>query len=560
MFDNISAQIGAELVANGLLSQDEMDLILGEVRKGAAFDGLVVQGRRVSEKDFYSAVAATLKFPFIDLSGYRIDLDCLQLISSGLARRFCIFPLFKVQGVLMVAMPDPSDVMALDGARKESGLDIDPVVATRSEIQHLVDQYYGAGHSMGALVEDLREKEAALLREAETLAQTGAPPSDQPVVRLVNLLIEHAIREGASDIHIEPDLNTLRVRIRVDGLLHEVPAPPKKFESAVISRIKIMSHLNIAENRVPQDGRFSFHEGDRTIDVRASTVPTVHGENVALRILDAQSIQFELSGLGFSEQALAVFEAMIQKPYGMILVTGPTGSGKTTTLYAALRRVNTPEKNIVTIEDPVEYKLEMIRQIQVNVKAGLTFATGLRSIVRQDPDIILVGEIRDSETAAIAVQSALTGHLVFSTLHTNDASGAAVRLAEMGIEPFLITSSLLGVIAQRLVRRICESCRKPDEIPGEVQSRFGLQGARVWRGKGCRRCHQTGFRGRAGIFEILEMTGEIRELVAAKSPAHTVQERAVRQGMKTMLDDGLQKVRAGLTTLDEVLRVAQTFE
>ncbi|MBI1870027.1 MAG: type II/IV secretion system protein [Chlamydiae bacterium] len=556
MYELNASEIGKELIDAKIISQEDFEKILFGVKKGKAFDQLVLDQEGVSESIFFQTVAKILKLPFIEVTDYRIDPEVVQLISARTAKEFCVFPLFKIHKNLVVAMVDPSHVLALDQIRQESGFEPDPVIGSRSEILKMVDQYYGAHHSMGTLVENLQRGEE--IKEVPVIPlETLTLGENQPAVQLLNLLIEHAVKEGASDIHIEPELDRLRVRIRVDGVLHEVPAPPKKYENILISRAKIMADLNIAESRVPQDGRFSTQVDRKRIDVRVSTMPTVHGENIVLRILDAKALQIHLQELGFSSGIYQRFECLIKKPYGMILVTGPTGSGKTTTLYAALRSINSLEKNIVTIEDPVEYKLEIVRQIQVNPKVGLTFASGLRSIVRQDPNIIMVGEIRDSETAGIATQSALTGHLVFSTLHTNDAAGAAVRLIEMGVEPFLVSSSVIGIVAQRLVRLTCEKCKKTESLSQKVLQMYQLEGSSPMKGAGCRFCRHTGFKGRMGIFELLELNDNIRQLVSSKVAASEIKKKAIESGMKTMLQDGLEKVRQGKTSLDEVLRVAE---
>ncbi|MBI1884652.1 MAG: Flp pilus assembly complex ATPase component TadA [Chlamydiae bacterium] len=550
--------IGKELLDRKWISPEILDRAFEEMGRGFPFDEALLKTGVVKERQFYQAVAKVLRLPFVDLSDYRVDPQVVNLLSSELAKEFCVFPLFKIKDSLAVVTADPTNMFVLDRIREESDMmEVDQMVGAQSEIKNLIDQYYGAGHSMGNLVETLQEKE---IRTAEPLAaEISATGSllEQPVVQFIDFLLEHAVKEKASDIHIEPDANALRVRIRMDGLLHDIPAPPKKFELAIICRIKVLADMNIAENRIPQDGRFSTLVGGKKIDLRVSTVPTVWGENLALRILDTTTLKLDLKDLGLSPQALDLFQKFIAKPYGMILVTGPTGSGKTTTLYTALHKINSPEDNIVTIEDPVEYRLEMIRQIQVNPKVGLTFATGLRAIVRQDPDVIMVGEIRDLETAQIAVQSALTGHLVFSTLHTNDAAGAAVRLIEMGMEPFLVSSSVIGVAGQRLVRVLCQKCKKGDVVPEMVLEKFSLKGASLMKGSGCQACHQTGFRGRIGIFEILELTEEICHLILMKASASQIQKKAIELGMQTMLEDGLDKVRKGVTTLDEVLRVAE---
>ncbi|MDR7489743.1 MAG: GspE/PulE family protein, partial [Armatimonadota bacterium] len=394
--------------------------------------------------------------------------------------------------------------------------------------------------------------------EDVSVEQLKALVEDAPVVRLVNMIIEDAVRERASDIHIEPQRSGLLVRYRIDGVLHDVMKPPLNLKSPLISRVKIMADMDIAERRKPQDGRIHLRTAGRAIDLRVSTLPTVYGEKVVMRILDQSTPLIGLSHLGFHSETLSQWEAAVNKPYGMILVTGPTGSGKSTTLYGTLNTLNTLEKNIVTVEDPVEYQLPRINQVQVNPKAGLTFATGLRSILRQDPDIIMVGEIRDRETAEIAVQAALTGHLVLSTLHTNDAASAVSRLVDMGIEPFLVSSSVIAILAQRLARQICSDCKTGYSPPPDALKRLGLdtaEGVTLYRGAGCEACRHTGYKGRIGVFELLVVTDSLRELIVRRAPAAELKAQAVREGMRTLRDDGLEKVLSGVSTIDEILRV-----
>jgi len=461
-------------------------------------------------------------------------------------------------------MADPTDTPTLEALRAWTGLDPDPAVGEESEILEAVERLYGAGSTtvqkilddMGTgegieVVSGPAEEDAAHLRDLA---------AEAPVIRLVNLLITRAVEAGASDIHFEPFEERLIVRTRIDGVLREVESPPKRLQAAIVSRVKLMARMNIAERRLPQDGRIRVRVGERGIDIRVSTVPTVFGESLVLRLLDRSRVFLDLATLGFVGEDFERFERLIARPYGMILVTGPTGSGKTTTLYAALARLNSPEKKIVTIEDPVEYQLLGINQIQVHPKIGLTFASGLRSIVRQDPDIILVGEIRDRETADIAIQSALTGHLVFSTVHTNDAAGAVTRLEDMGVESFLIASAVMAIMAQRLVRRVCPDCAVPAPPDPALLRSLGVEGGDTGgyrAGAGCQNCNHTGFRGRLGIFELLPLSDEIRGLVLSRASAGAIREAAVRAGMRTMRHDGLEKAARGQTTPAEVIRVTQ---
>jgi type IV pilus assembly protein PilB len=426
------------------------------------------------------------------------------------------------------------------------------MVAAPSDINQAIIQYYGVAGTL--------EEVLAAVSTPEAAAAPISAAEEAPITKLVNLVIAQAVDEKASDIHIEPEAKRTRIRYRIDGIMHEVSSPPSHLHNSIVSRIKVMSRMDIAETRVPQDGRFEFKFENRAIDVRVSTFPIIYGETVVMRLLDKEAMIFSLADLGFTEGNLAKFKEMYSRPYGIILVTGPTGSGKTTTLYATLQSINSPERNIVTVEDPVEYELAGIRQSQINPKAGLVFANALRSLLRQDPDIILVGEIRDLETSSVAIEAALTGHLVFSTLHTNDAPGALNRLVDMGVEPFLISSSVAGIIAQRLVRKICSNCKVPQEVTKEVLDHFAdLKDKKLtfYHGKGCKSCRNTGYRGRTGIFEMLTLNPEIQDLVMKKASSNQIKEVAVKVGMKTLREDGISKVIAGMTTLDEVLRVTQ---
>ena len=471
-----------------------------------------------------------------------------------------MLPLAQTNGTLTVAMSDPADYYTIQGLQLATGLQIEPRLARERDVLEALETIYGGGNAAGGATAETADTELEVFSDdEEDVNHLRDLASEAPVIRFVNLLISRAVEQRASDIHIEPFENELKVRYRIDGVLHDVEAPARRLQAAIVSRVKIMSKLNIAERRLPQDGRIKLRLMGREIDLRVSTLPTLYGESVVLRILDRSSIVVTLGSLGFPEDTLAQFDRLITKPYGMILVTGPTGSGKTTTLYGALDKINSPDKKIITIEDPVEYQLFGVNQIHVKPQIGLTFANGLRSIVRQDPDVIMVGEIRDAETAEIAIQAALTGHLVFSTLHTNDAAGAVSRLLEMGVEDYLLASSLLGVLAQRLVRKVCEKCRRSAEITPTVQRELGGDGAaaEIYEGTGCEACAQTGYRGRSGIFELLLVNEVIRPLILKRSSADMLKDAAVQQGMRTLREDGWHKVRTGVTTVAEVVRVTQ---
>lgn len=487
--------------------------------------------------------------PEIDLSGYTIDTAVLSLIPASLAERYSLMPLFKAGKTLTVAMADPKNVLALDELRTSSGMEISVVKSDEKQIKEAISEYYGISGMIEEVVKNYKP-----IGETKKVKTPGA--EEAPIIKLLNVLITQALREKASDIHIEPEHHDVRVRLRVDGTLHEETTMPQFMTAPLVSRIKVLAGMDIAETRVPQDGRFEITESDHSIDFRVSTFPSAYGEKVVIRILDKGSMMYHLTDIGFSQENYKKFLSIIHKPHGIVLVTGPTGSGKTSTLYAALGEINSKEMNVTTVEDPIEYELPGVTQSQVNVKAGLTFASALRSILRQDPDVVLVGEIRDGETAAIAVQAALTGHMVFSTLHTNDSCGAIIRLIDMKVEPFLISSSLEGVMAQRLVRTICKKCKTDIKPTSELIQRFP-ELKTMAKGQGCKSCRGSGFRGRTGIFELLIIDDNIRQMINRKASADEIRKYAVESGMKTLYSDGLDKVRDGITTLDEVLRVTE---
>ncbi|MBN1297610.1 type II secretion system ATPase GspE [bacterium] len=538
------------------------------VRSGKSIQEVLLEFGFVSSKKFAETLAQYLGLQYVELG----DLDGLEAIPDmpltvKFLRQHRILPLSLTDGVMVLAMADPLDLVVLENIRKAFGFVLDVRISDSAEIERKIEDLYGSGtSSMKMILDDLQEEELEILgsdedQDVDTLRDMA---SEAPVIKLVNLLFSQAVEIGASDIHIEPFEGDLHIRFRVDGVLNEQESPPKRLQSAIISRIKILARMNIAEHRLPQDGRIRLRILGKKIDVRVSTVPTMYGESVVMRLLDQTSMFIELEALGFPPDNLTVFKELILHPHGMILVTGPTGSGKTTTLYAALDKINVPGKKILTLEDPVEYQLKGVNQIQVNTKIGLNFSGGLRAFVRQDPDVIMVGEIRDRETAEIAIQSALTGHLVFSTVHTNDAVGAITRLQDMGVENYLIASCLDGVLAQRLVRRICPDCKiptRPDlralqEL--EIDPDPSVESLTVYRGAGCKRCGNTGYRGRMGIYELFVINEEFKQLIVDKASANILKKAARRAGMKTLRDDGWTKVRKGLTSIEEVMRVTQT--
>jgi type IV pilus assembly protein PilB len=546
------------LVEKKIITSEQLNKAREEVnRTGLPIEKALEKLGFISEVDIAQVIAESLGVPFIDLSDYLIDPQVVKLIPEATAKKHKAIPLFKIGDNLTVAMTNPQDILALDEIRLKSGVAaVEPVLATPDMIQRAIDQYYSATGSAEELVKGLTpEKLEAAARNPKG---QEAVAEEAPVIKLVNLLIMQAVKERASDIHIEPTEDKVLIRYRIDGILHPAQEIPAHLQSALASRIKVMAKMDIAETRNPQDGKIQVKMESRDLDLRISTFPTLHGENIVIRILDKSSVLLGLPELGFSPQDLKVFDKLIRRPNGIILVTGPTGSGKTTTLYAALAAVNSEEKNIITIEDPVEYEIPLIRQTQVNPKAGLTFANGLRSILRQDPDIIMVGEIRDRETAEIAIQASLTGHLVFSTLHTNDAASSLTRLIDMGVEPFLIASSVIGILAQRLVRVICPKCKEKYTPAAEMLNSLGIKERYdFFRGKGCSHCKGSGFSGRVGIFELLVMNEEIKNMVTVRSPANEIRKLAISAGMRTLFDDGLEKVKGGVTTAEELSRVTE---
>ena len=526
----------------------------------------------ITEKEKARILGRQWGVPFVDLGERQVDRDLLKAIPHHLLQRWKAVPIDRNGVRLVVAMVNPLDVYAIDQMRLVAGTDIESVIATADDISAALGQSLSAREEIGAALEEMKDEinqdgadiqfEEKTREEEVSVDQLREMLDDAPVVRLVNLIIRQAVREKASDIHIQPEQNRVRVRFRIDGILHDVMTVPKKVQAPLVSRIKVMADMDIAEKRAAQDGRISLRVQGREYDFRVSTNPGVNGEKVVMRILDKRGIQVQLNQLGIPATMMEDFDNLINRSYGIVAVTGPTGSGKSTTLYSVLNTINSPEKNILTIEDPVEYQLPGLTQTAVNARAGVTFATALRTFLRQDPDIILVGEMRDPETALIAIEAALTGHLVFSTLHTNDAPTAVARLIEMGVEPFLIASSVIGVLAQRLVRVICLECKESYTPPVEAFRRLNLSidtdSVTFYRGRGCERCRHTGYRGRIGIFELMLLTDTMRELVLKKAPTHEIRQHALEGGMITLQQDAMQKTLEGVTTMEEALRVVYT--
>ena len=545
--------LGQSLVEQGHLSSEGLSRALEEQRStGSSLRDALLKLELVPEGAVLDYYEDQLGFPRMDLGTYVIEPDVVRIVPERVARQFNVVPLFKIGNTITVAMADPLDVVAIDEVKQSTGLQVDVVVSPEAQIREAVERYHPVD-GMDLLVR------GQALRQAAAEAVAARPEEDGPIIRFVNAVVQQAVRDGASDLHFEPEDASFRIRSRVDGVLREVSIQAKSLYPSVVSRVKVLAALDISERRLPQDGRFRTQVLGRDFDVRVSTFPTIHGENVVLRLLDRSAALIGMEELGLQPGPLQILSRIVERPNGLVLVTGPTGSGKTTTLYACIHRINTVERNIVTLEDPVEYHLTSIRQTQVDPDAGLTFARGLRALLRQDPDVILVGEIRDGDTAEIAVRSALTGHLVLSTLHTNDAAGAIPRLLDMEIEPFLLSSAVAGVVGQRLVRRVCDRCREPAEPPIELLDELGLEskkGAYVI-GRGCRACGGTGYRGRMGVFEVLEVNDEIRGLVSARASSDELARAGRRAGMGTLREDAVKKAAKGLTTLAEVLRVTK---
>ena len=565
----VSRRLGDLLVAEGLINQEQLRRALAE-QKGTSekLGSLLVRLNLVNEDQLVGFLSRQYGIPSITLSQLDVDPDVLKLVPPQIAKKYEVLPVKRTGNTLTLAMADPTNVFALDDVAFMTNLQVLPVVGSQGAIRKALERSYST--QMSAISEVISELEGEV-GDVEVLDDNEASAKidifelkesadEAPIVRLVNMVLVDAIRRGASDIHLEPYEKVFRVRFRVDGVLHEIMTPPKRLEPALISRVKIMANLDIAERRLPQDGRIKLRYNAHEIDFRVSTLPTIFGEKTVMRLLDQDALQLDLTKLGFDPWSLEHFQKAIHSPYGMILITGPTGSGKTTTLYSAIHTVNSPDINIMTAEDPVEYNLKGVNQVQIHDEIGRTFGAALRSFLRQDPDVILVGETRDLETAQIGVRAALTGHLVLTTLHTNDCPSTIARLLDMGIPPFLVSSSLLLILAQRLGRKVCKDCREPYEADEDSLVPYGhlpqgLGSCTFYRGKGCATCSFTGMKGRVAIYEVMPVTQEIRDLILRNAPTAEIREVAESQGMKTLRQSGLLKVIDGTTTVEEVLRV-----
>ena len=567
----MSVRLGELLTKAGLITQDQLkEALKVQKESGGKLGETLIKLSFVAEEDITECLSQQFGVPSINLQHFEIDASVIKLIPADVARKYNILPVNKTGATITIAMADPTNVFAMDDIKFMTGYNVEPVVASELGIKAAIDNYYGSTSSLELkkVMEDLQQSESADLEvleddeelDVEALAE-GA--EEAPVVKLVNLILSDAIKRGASDIHVEPYEKEYRVRFRIDGILYEIMNPPLKLKDAITSRMKILAKLDISEKRLPQDGRIKLkmklNEKNKELDFRVSVLPTLFGEKIVVRLLDKDNLRLDMTKLGFEPESLAKFEEAIFKPWGMVLVTGPTGSGKTNTLYSALSKVNSPEVNIMTAEDPVEFNLVGVNQVQVRENIGLNFAAALRSFLRQDPNIILVGEIRDFETAEIAVKASLTGHLVLSTLHTNDAPSTISRLMNMGIEPFLVASSVNLICAQRLVRRLCTECKKdhPHDPKALVDAGFTQEEAEKVipkKGTGCDRCNNTGYKGRVGLYEVMEISEELRELILVGASALELRRKAIDEGMITLRRSGLLKVMDGVTTIEEVAR------
>jgi type IV pilus assembly protein PilB len=570
------SQIGELLLRDNLITPEQLENALEfQRRNGGRLGTILIDLGFADDDSITSVLSRQYGVPSINLAYFEIDAAVIKLIPVETAQKYMVIPLSRVGSTLTIAMADPTNVFAMDDIKFMTGFNVEPVVATESSIREAVEKYYGTPHSIelkkvydeiAQAEKDAFELDLEATGDGEqeiSIDELQRSSEEAPIIRLVNLILSESIKKGASDIHIEPYEKDFRVRFRIDGILYNMMTPPLRLRDAIISRVKIMARMDISEKRLPQDGRIkirtTLENRKKEIDYRVSALPTLFGEKIVLRILDRDSLPMDMTKLGFEQLSLQRMEAAILKPYGMVLVTGPTGSGKTSTLYSALNRLNTPETNIITAEDPVEYNFRGINQVQIKEQIGLTFAAALRSFLRQDPNIILVGEIRDFETTEIAIKAALTGHLVLSTVHTNDAPSTITRLLNMGIEPFLVATSVHMICAQRLIRKICKECKEEIKTPVQALVDIGFSkedagGIRAYRGRGCRTCNLTGYKGRIGLYEVMDISEEIQELILVGASAREIKRKAVEEGMITLRHSGLAKIKAGLTTLDEVLR------
>ncbi len=553
-------RLGEILIEAKKITEADLQRALTEQKKyGEKLGKIIIKMGLLTEGEMIQTLSKQLGIPVVRLDKIDIPHEVIRLLPENICKTYLVVPFERRFNVLKLAMADPLDINAIDEVSKIIKLEIEPCIATEGEIKRAIERYFGTRSIMHETLEKIKDLEAM---EEEGLIEEVITPTeaveDEPVIKLVNSIISQAIEDNASDVHIEPFEKDMRIRMRIDGKLREVPSPQKKMYQTIVSRIKILSGMDIAKTRVPQDGRFDIKEAMKDVSVRVSTFPTIYGEKVVMRLLDKNTALYGIDKLGLLEMDKEKILGVLKRPYGFILSTGPTGSGKSTTLYAILTAINTPEKNIITLEDPVEYTIEGITQSQINPKAGLTFDSGLRAILRQDPDVIMVGEIRDAETATIATHASLTGHIVLSTFHTNDAAGALTRLVEMGIEPFLVASSVTCVIAQRLLRKVCDECKELYYPSLTILESIGIkEPTAFYRGKGCPACRNTGYKGRVGTFEVLIVDDDIRELVVKKASSEVIKNMAIEKGMGTVKDDAIAKAKLGITSLEEAMSLMQ---
>jgi type IV pilus assembly protein PilB len=568
----MAVKLGEMLQKAGLITEEQLQEALeAQNKNGGKLGYNLVKLGHVEEDDITRLLSEQYGVPSINLRHFTVDESVIKLIPSEVAQKYLVLPVNRTGATLTIALADPTNVFAMDDIKFMTGYNVEPVVASELAIREAIEEYYGSSHAlelkkvMDEMAETTDAEALEVLEEEEEvdIHELEAATEEAPVVKLVNIILTDSIKKVASDIHLEPYEKDIRVRFRIDGVLYEIMHPPMKLKDAITSRLKIMAKLDISEKRLPQDGRIKVKMKlggkFKEMDYRVSCLPTLFGEKIVLRLLDKENLVLDMTKLGFESESLVKFERAILKPYGMVLVTGPTGSGKTNTLYSSINRVNTPETNIMTAEDPVEFNLHGINQVQMKEQIGLNFATALRSFLRQDPNIILVGEIRDFETAEIAVKAALTGHLVLSTLHTNDAPSTINRLMNMGIEPFLVSTSVNLICAQRLVRRICKDCKEEIQMPAQALVDVGFDAdeapqLRLYKGRGCANCNNTGYRGRVGLFEVMEMSDEVRELILSGASAMELRRKAIEEGMVSLRGSGLQKIRDGATSVEEVVR------
>jgi type IV pilus assembly protein PilB len=553
-------RIGELLVESGIISPEQLKIALDKQKTtGQRIGQVLISLGMISEEKLIQITAQKLDIPHVSLEDMVIDREIAAIIPAEMAKKHLLIPIFKLGNVLTVAIYDPLDFIALDEVSYYTKMVIKRVVASKSDIEAAIERHYSIGEAVNRMVEGMKAEEMAVNVEEIDVDLQREITGDMPVVKLINMIIYRGIKSKASDLHLDPDESGLRIRFRIDGIMHDVALLPKSLISGAVSRIKVMANMDVSEKRLPQDGRFQAKYKDAFVDFRVSSIPTAFGEKIAIRILDKSGLILDINKMGFSETNLKKWLDLIRRPEGLILITGPTGSGKTSTLYATLTRISTPEKSVVTVEDPIEYNLPLVTQVQINEKSGLTFALALRSIVRQNPDIIMVGEIRDTATAEISVRASMTGHLVFSTLHTSDAPVAINRIMDMGIEPYLVSTSISAVLAQRLVRVLCDNCKvEAKDLDGPTQElveRYNMKGT-IYKPVGCTKCSMTGFSGRTAINELLVMSPELQELANRKASHVELRRQALQDGLNSLRADGLAKVAAGVTTVDEVARVS----